>query len=50
MCDLSDEHSVRSVPQWIREIEERSSTRDQVIMVLANKVDLQQNIDQNVVL
>ena len=50
MCDLTDEHSVKSVPTWIHEIEERSNTRDNVIMVLANKCDLLQNIDQAVVL
>ena len=40
MCDLTDEHSVKSVLSWIHEIEERSSTRDSVIMVLANKCDM----------
>ena len=49
MCDLSDEDSVRNVPLWINEIDERSNTRDHVIMVLANKCDLLDSIDQAIV-
>lgn len=45
MCDLSDEHSVKSVTSWIHEIEERANTRDAVVIVLANKCDLLDNID-----
>ena len=50
MCDLSDESSVMNVPSWIKEIEDRSQTLDHVIMVLANKCDLMDNIDQSIVL
>ena len=49
MCDLSDEDSVRSVPLWINEIMERSNTRDHIIMVMANKCDLLDSIDQSIV-
>ena len=45
MCDLSDEDSVKNVPMWINEINERSTIRDHVIMVLANKCDLLDSID-----
>ena len=49
MCDLSDEDSVKNVPLWITEISERSNTRDYVIMVMANKCDLIDSIDQSIV-
>lgn len=49
MCDLSDEESIKSVPLWINEISERSNTRDHVIMVMANKCDLIDSIDQAIV-
>ena len=45
MCDLSDEQSVKTVPCWIQEIENRANTEDLVIIVLANKCDLLDNID-----
>ncbi len=48
MCDLSDEHSVSTVPLWIGEIESRTNTQDPVIMVLANKCDLLDSIDPSV--
>ena len=37
LCDISEESSINSVTQWLKEIEERSNTSDPVIMVLANK-------------
>ena len=49
MCDLSDESSVKNVTMWINEINERSTTRDHVILVLANKCDLLDSIDQEIV-
>ena len=45
MCDLSDEQDVKNVTSWIYEIIERSNMDDYVIMVLANKCDLLDNID-----
>ena len=44
LCDISEESSINSVTQWLKEIEERSNTSDPVIMVLANKCELE--IDQ----
>ena len=49
MCDLSDEVSLKNVLMWITEINERSDIRDPVIMVLANKCDLLDSIDQAIV-
>ena len=34
---------------WIKEIYERSNTRDYVIMIMANKCDLLDSIDQSIV-
>ena len=48
MCDISDESSLNSVPQWLREIEDRCNISDAVVMVFANKCEL--DIDQSVVL
>jgi len=48
MCDLSDEQSIISVSQWVNEIEERANINDPVIMVLANKCEL--DMDQSLVL
>ena len=50
MCDLSDEHDVQNVTGWIQEIIERHTVDNFVIMVLANKCDLLDNIDQSIVL
>ena len=44
LCDISDAASISSVTQWLKEIEERSNTQDPVVMVLANKCELE--IDQ----
>jgi GTPase SAR1 family protein len=44
MCDISEEQSIDSVKQWLKEIEARASINDPVIMVLANKCELE--IDQ----
>ena len=48
MCDISDEQSLNSVPGLVGEIQERANISDCVIMVLANKCEL--DIDQSVVL
>ena len=48
MCDISDESSLNSVPHWLREIEDGSSISDAVVMVFANKCEL--DIDQSLVL
>ena len=44
MCDISDDQSLKSVKLWLKEIEARASINDPVIMVLANKCEL--DIDQ----
>lgn len=49
ICDLSDEASLKDVPFWITEINERSNILNPVIMVLANKCDLLDSIDQAIV-
>lgn len=49
MCDLSEEASLKNVLMWITEVNERSNIRDPVIMVLANKCDLLDSIDQAIV-
>ena len=50
MCDLSDDHSIKGVPAWLREIEQRATVDERVVMVLANKCDLLNEIDQDCVL
>ena len=48
ICDISDEESLNSVPEWIHQIKECANVSDYIIMVLANKCEL--DIDQSVVL
>lgn len=48
MCDISLEESLKSVPQWLRDIGDRSNISDPAIIVLANKCEL--DIDQSIVL
>ena len=50
MCDLTDEFSIQSVPRWIEAIEDNATVLNAVIILLANKCDQLDNINQNLVL
>ena len=47
MCDKSDESSLDAVHNCLKEITEHANIKDYVIMVLANKSDL--NVDSQVI-
>ena len=48
MCDLTDEVSMRQLPDWLDEISERANIMDHTILILANKCDQVNQIDQQV--
>ena len=49
MCDLSNVVSLQNVTKWLDQIYQRSNMKDCAILVLANKCDLLERINQSVV-
>ena len=49
MCDLSDTSSLQNVTDWVAEIYQKANYDDVSIMVLGNKCDMLERIDQTAV-
>ena len=48
MCDLTNDKTVKAIPDWIKQIEERANIIDHAVLVLGNKCDRPHHINQNI--